>query len=119
LNPSDRLYQTIDRKIWVPDRNALRQRMCVIVYCGIATHRRVEATRTAILSIFYWPELENDVIDFWKKCLHCIGSLHAKVPPTLDEAIHAEERNQVLHYDFLFIKDNDAPETPQRILMKR
>jgi len=35
----------------------------------------------------------------------------------LGEAIHAEERNQLLHYDFLFIKDNDVPETPQRILV--
>jgi hypothetical protein len=35
----------------------------------------------------------------------------------LGEAIHEEKRNQVLQYDFLFIKDIDAPETPQRILV--
>jgi len=28
-----------------------------------------------------------------------------------------KETNQVLHYDSLFIKDNDAPETPQKILV--
>jgi hypothetical protein len=91
--------------------------MCVIAHCGIGGHRRVEATRTAILSKFYWPQLQNDVTHFCKKFLQCIGSLDAKVPRPLGEAIHAEERNQVLHYDFLFIKDNDVPETPQRILV--
>jgi len=86
-------------------------------HCGIAGHRCVEATRTAILSKFYWAELQNDVKDFCKKCLHCIGSLEAQVPRELGEAIHAEERNQMLNYDFLFIKNNDVPETPQRILV--
>jgi hypothetical protein len=77
LNPSDELYKTIDGKIWVPDRNALRQRMCTIAHFEIANHRRVEVTRTAILSKFHWPELQHDVIDFCKKCFHCIGSQDA------------------------------------------
>jgi hypothetical protein len=33
LDPSDGLYKTIDGKIWVPDRDDLRQRMCVIAHC--------------------------------------------------------------------------------------
>ena len=57
------------------------------------------------------------MIDFCKKCLHFIGCLGTKVPRPLGEAIHAEERNQVLHYDFLFIKDNDTPENLQRIIV--
>ena len=104
LDPSDGLYRTIDGKICVPGRNALRQIMCAIAHSGIGCHRRVEATRTAILSKFYRPELQNDVIDFCKKCLHCIGSLDVKVPRPLGEEIHLQERSQVLHYDFLFIK---------------
>ena len=28
-----------------------------------------------------------------------------------------QRKNQVLHFDFLFFKDNDVPETPQRILV--
>ena len=28
LDPSDGLYKIIDGKIWAPDRNVLRQRMC-------------------------------------------------------------------------------------------
>jgi hypothetical protein len=91
--------------------------MCLIGHCEIAGHRHVEATGTAIQSKFFWPEFQNDVIDFCKTCLHCIGRLDAKIPRPLGEAIHAGERNRVLHYDSLFIKDNDAPETPQRILV--
>ena len=91
-DPSDGLYKKIDGNIWVPDENALMQRMCVIAHCGIAGHRPVEATRTAILSKLYWPELQNDVIDFSKKSLHCIGSLDGEVPRPLCEAIHAEEK---------------------------
>jgi hypothetical protein len=87
LDLSDGLYKTIDGKIWVPYRNALRQRMCAIAHCGIAGHRRVEATTTAILSKFYWPDLQNDVMDFCKKCLHCIASLDGEVPRARVERI--------------------------------
>jgi hypothetical protein len=38
-------------------------------------------------------------------CLHCIGSLNSKVPRPLGEALHASRRNQVIHYDFLFVKN--------------
>ena len=91
--------------------------MCVFGHCGKAGHRRVEATRTAILSKFDWPQLQNCVIHFCKKCLFCIGSLEAKVSRPLGEAIYADERNQVVHYDFLFIKDDHARETSQRLLV--
>jgi hypothetical protein len=38
-------------------------------------------------------------------CLHCIGSLDSRVPRQLGEALHASRRNQVIHYDFLFVKN--------------
>jgi hypothetical protein len=91
LELSDGLYETINGRIWVPDTNALRQRMCVIAHCEIVGHRRVKATRTAILPKFYWSELQNDAIDFCKNCLHCIGSLDGKVPRPLGQDIHVEE----------------------------
>jgi hypothetical protein len=37
----------------------------------------VEATKTELVHKFCWPELQNEGIDFCKKCLHCIGSLDA------------------------------------------
>jgi len=42
---------------------------------------------------------------FHRMCLHCIGSLDSKVPRPLGEALHASRRNQVIPYDFLFVKN--------------
>jgi len=45
------------------------------------------------------------VKQFCRMCLHCIGSLNSKVPRPLGEALHASRRNQVIHSDFLFVKN--------------
>jgi len=45
------------------------------------------------------------VKQFCRMCLHCIGSLDSKVPRPLGEALHASRRNQIIHYDFLFVKN--------------
>ena len=42
---------------------------------------------------------------FCRMCLHCLGSLDSKVSRPLGEALHASRRNQVIHYDFLFVKN--------------
>jgi len=45
------------------------------------------------------------VKQFCRMCLHCIGSLGSQVLRPLGEALHASRRNQVIHYDFLFVKN--------------
>ena len=42
---------------------------------------------------------------FCRMCLHYIGSLDSTVPRPLGEALHASRRNQVIHYDFSFVKN--------------
>jgi len=88
-------------RVWIPNSKLLRERICIIAHCGVNGHRG----RRAIEAFFYWDCLEEDVKQFCRMCLHCIESLDSKVPRPLGEALHASRRDQVLHYDFLFLKN--------------
>ena len=52
-----------------------------------------------------------------KVCLHCIGSKDSKVPRPLGEAIKSSDRNEVFHYDFMFVRKSKDPSVPQYILV--
>jgi hypothetical protein len=78
--------------IWVPDKNHLRERICVIAHSGPAGHRGILTTQRAIASQFFWPSMSDAVPNSSKACLHRIGSKDLKVPKPLGEAIHASEK---------------------------
>ena len=40
-------------------------------------------------------------------CLRCIGKLESKISRPLREELYASRRNQVMHYDLLFVKNTD------------
>jgi hypothetical protein len=61
--------------------------------------------------------MSETISNFWKACLHCIGSKDSKVPRHLGEAKHASERNEVLHYDFMFVRKSEDRSVPQHILV--
>jgi len=92
-------------RVWIPNSKLLRKRIYIIAHCGVNGHRGKTATLRSIEGFFYWDCLEEDVKQFCRMCLHCIGSLNSKVPRPLGEALHASRRNQVIHYDFLFVKN--------------
>ena len=91
LNPKGR--------VWISNSKLLRQSICIIVHCGVNGRRGRTPTLTAIKPFFYWDCLDEDVKQFCRMCLHCIGSLDSKVARPLGEALHAWRRNQVIHYD--------------------
>ena len=84
-------------QVWILNSKLLRERNCIIAHCGVNGHRGRTATLRAIEAFFYWDCLEEDVKQFCRMCLHCIGSLDSKVPRPLGEALHASRRNQVIH----------------------
>ena len=76
-------------RVWIPNSKLLRERICFIAHCGVDEHRERTATLRAIKPFFYWDCLDEDVKQFCRMCLHCIGSLDSKVARPLGEALHA------------------------------
>ena len=104
-DPDKKALLNPEGRAWIPNSKLLRKRICIIVHCGVNGNRGRTATLRAIEAFFYWVYLEKDVKQFCRTYLHSIGSLDSKVPRFLGEALHASRRNQVIHYDFLFVKN--------------
>jgi len=103
--------------ICVPGKNHLRERICVIAHLGPAGHRGILTTQRAIASKFFWPSMSVRISNFSNAFLHCIGSKDSKVPRPFVETFHASERNEVLHYDFMFVRRSEDTSVPQYILV--
>jgi hypothetical protein len=97
--PSEPERTSMDSKFKAPSREDLHDRP---LWSHWASRKD---SNLAIEALFYWDCLEEDVKQFCRIRLHCIGSLDSKVPRPLGEALHASRRNQVIHYDFLFVKN--------------
>lgn len=99
---------SIDGKIWVPaEANDFIQRLCVISHCGIQGHRGQTAMTTTLASVFHIVNLKTVVECFLKKCLLCN---HVKggrmVQRPWSETIECNERNGVIHFDFLSLEES-------------
>lgn len=92
--------------VWVPEgATQLQLRLCIIAHAGLAGHRGVKATTTAIESEFHWPTLRSDVKEFVRQCLHCLATTGGNtIPRPYGEAIHAELPNEAMHMDWLFLQ---------------
>jgi transposase InsO family protein len=95
-------------RIYVPDGDNLKLRLCVIAHAGLAGHRGTESTYQALKGRFFWPKMYKDVKSFCQLCLHChVADPRKVIPRPLGVQIHATTRNQVLHYDFIHIGISD------------
>ncbi|KAH9086321.1 hypothetical protein LEN26_020213, partial [Aphanomyces euteiches] len=79
----------------------LQQRLCVIAHQGAAGHRRVAATVKSVSDKFWWATLAQDVETFVKACLHRMQVDGDVVPRPLGSALHAENPNELIHFDWL------------------
>lgn len=105
LNEEDGLMVFSSSAIWIPDESEeLQLRICVIGHTGPAGHRGVQATTSAIKSVFQWSTLVDDVQMFCKSCIHCVSTLGgSRVPRPFGPAVHGTEPNDLLQFDFLEI----------------
>ena len=89
-------------RVFVPDVDELRLRICVVAHAGAAGHRGLDATLLAIESQFTWENVKDDVYLFLSGCLHCVKLRDRHViPRPLGNQIQAEKRNEVIHFDFI------------------
>ena len=97
------LLVTKSGKIFIPDLENIRTRLCVIAHCGLSGHRGIKTTFHN-LKKFYWPEMLPNVKTFCRQCLHCeVADSRKIIPRPFGEQMHAEKVNQILHYDFIQI----------------
>jgi transposase InsO family protein len=102
---------TKSKRIFVPDDENLRVRLCVIAHAGLSGHRGIDTTYS-MLKKFFWPKMYNDVKNFCRLCLHCsVADPRKVIPRPLGEQMHASTRNQILHYDFMHVGISDSGST--------
>jgi Integrase zinc binding domain len=76
---------------------------------GLGGHRGIQATTDTIASMFYWNTITQDIKTFCNKCLHCVSTIGGeRIPRPLGEAIHANNPNEVLNFDYLYMGPSDT-----------
>lgn len=106
----DAVWRDDKGKVWIPDdASSLQLRICVVGHFGAAGHRSTETTLAAIKERFIWKDLDQDVIFFVRRCLHCASTIGGPPQPRpLGEALHADRPNEVIHWDYLFMGKSDS-----------
>lgn len=91
--------------LYVCDTRHLRLRLCIVAHQGSACHRGALTTLYCLRHYFWWPSMVDDVALFVSNCLHCIRIRTGKVVPRpLLSTAHATGPNQMLAFDFLYIR---------------
>jgi transposase InsO family protein len=95
--------------VFVPDALSLRQRLCVLAHQGAAGHRGVDPTLRSLRERFTWPNMESDVRAFVRQCLHCLRVRGGRtIPRPWGDTLHANGPNQVLHFDYMYVRALEA-----------
>ena len=73
------LYRDQKNRIFVPDANYLRVRLCITAHQGLAGHRAVDTTSKWLLQHFTWPNIVKDIRqygNFYRYSVPGCGSCH-------------------------------------------
>jgi len=95
--------------VWIPDKCIdLKLRLLTIAHAGESGHRGTDPTEQALREHFVWKDQREDVRSFISSCLLCVlGKSGNKIPRPLSTTIHACKPNEVIHFDYLFLGEND------------
>lgn len=95
--------------VWVPDECVdLKLRLLTVAHAGSAGHRGADSTWNALRETFKWTDMRDDVRSFVSSCLLCVLSKSGdKVPRPLSTTVHAVKPNEVIHFDYLFLGENE------------
>lgn len=96
---------TINDRIWVPTEAVnLIQRLCIVAHCGAQGHRGQHAMIAHLQRLFSIDHLTAIVSKFVTNCLLCLHSHGGKtIPRPWGELIECKNRNEVLHFDYLYM----------------
>ncbi|KAJ0390648.1 hypothetical protein ATCC90586_011238 [Pythium insidiosum] len=98
----------VDGRVWLPvDARDLVKRIMVVAHCGLQGHRGEHVMVETIKQRFSLMRLRTTVTRFVRSCLLC---KHVKggliIQRESDPAAAATERNECVHYDYLYLGDS-------------
>lgn len=80
-------------------------KLLVIAHCGAVGHRPRDAKLSILREAYHWDTMENDSKEFVDSCLHSLtGRTGHKIPRPLSTTTHGTKTNEVIHFDFLFMR---------------
>ncbi|GMG18102.1 unnamed protein product [Phytophthora fragariaefolia] len=107
-----------DKRVWVPDSRDRFQRICAVAHAGRSGHRGERATAAAIRDWCWWPSLADDVSRFVLSCIHCVATRNGREPRPYGPAIHATKLNDVIHFDYLTLPEDEASHNKYVLVVK-
>src|SRR3546814_579462 len=101
-----RVLRDAKGRFWVPkEAEELHLRLCVIAHAGPAGHRGAAIALERLQERVVWRGMRKTVEDFVKGCLHCRGAKGPALHPRpLGETKFGNAPNEVVHFDFLFVR---------------
>ena len=92
-------------RAWIPRENkSIVSRFLVAAHCGRNGHLSATETLKHLKRYVFWEEMEQDVTTFcMEDCLCCLKTQHTATPRPFATQLHATERGQVVHFDFMYI----------------
>jgi hypothetical protein len=108
---SDNLITTKSGKVIIPlECKDLIIRLCIIAHAGgNSGHLGYKAASEKLAEHFYWPNLNRDMHEFCRACLHCLPTRGGvRIPRPLGEALHGQYPNHVVHMDWIYIMPADG-----------
>ncbi|OWY98346.1 hypothetical protein PHMEG_00030909, partial [Phytophthora megakarya] len=124
LKPSDAERNTsglleVKGKLWLSEEaEDLVRRVMIVAHCGSQGHRGLESMLLSIGAVFFVRDVSKLCRLFLARCLLC---KHTKggniVPRPWGPTYQATRRNEMLHYDFLYMGDS-ADQTQYILVLK-
>jgi Integrase zinc binding domain len=96
--------------LWIPKNSIeLQLRLCVEAHCCSVGHKAYEATLSEIKDYMAWIAMPKNVKVFVQNCLRCVATISRdKLPRPLGTQLHETKPNEVLYFDFLYIKRREV-----------
>jgi transposase InsO family protein len=105
-------------RVFVPDKYHLRLRLCVVAHQGLGGHRGSDTTTHWLTAKFTWPGIKDDIRVFCSGCLHCLKTKGGRtVPRPWMHIPTAKGPNEVLHFDYVYIRAASDDTTPEYVLV--
>jgi transposase InsO family protein len=107
-------------QLFVPDRQHLRLRLCIVAHQGGAGHRGFATTLQSLRRFVWWPTMRVDVASFCKDCLQCLCTRGGHIiPRPLRSMVRASAPNQLIHFDFYYVRQvpDDSTHGKEQILV--
>lgn len=97
VGPDDRLY--------VPDAESLRLRLCITAHQGMGMHRGIDTTLAFLRSYVFWPHMEQFVANHCRKCLSCLKTKGGEVIHRFNlQTQQVTAPGQLLSFDFATVR---------------